>query len=863
VKPLVYISVIVSIFFAILVPALTGAAQTVLPPDVTLEGSLSLIWVDDPAHMEQSLPPLLYLNLEDGLKVAVIPDPQSSLSLEELLVLEGERVQVQGEWAVPPVSAASGVFLAKSALPVEQLIWAASANTPVLGTQRWLNILCKFADIPDEPYPVAHFQSMFANEYPALDHYWRELSYGKINLAGSMSYGWFNLPKPLGDYYNDYGTYEGLQILAQDCATAADSHVYFPDFVGVNFILNFSMGRAFGGRTTVFVDGSDLELRTTFLAAGHYIGVIAHEMGHAFGLPHSSGDYGYTYDNPWDVMSNYTGASKIYHPIYGWPAPHTIAYHKLLLGWISPERVFTATPGSRTTIHLERLALPQTGNYLIAVIPKAGTQRYFYTLEARSLDGYDQQLPGSGVIIHNVDIDRGDAPANLVDVDRNGNTADDGVMWEEGETFTDTNFGISVTIDQRTATGFVVTIDLQQPPPYDCTMQSDISLKECHALVSLYESTGGNNWKQNWYPFTFSPCSWHGVSCSDGKVKALWLSGLGLTGSIPTEIDVLEYLEFLDLSNNDLSGPIPPTITNLTRLVYLELSNNRLSGGIPAGLGSLNLGFLDLSGNTLSGPIPPDFGNFKGMYQLHLQNNKLSGSIPPELGNASWLHRLFLSNNDLEGDIPPELAKLYWLEELYLDRNRLSGSVPPQLADMLNLHTLDLSFNRLSGELSPAFANTSAAFTPLLSYNGLRVSDPALRSILDERDPGWEHTQTVPPGDLVASAPSWDRVVISWSPVLYTADGGYFEIGCAIESGGPYQPCGKTSGKNDTGITLLGLAPGRTHYLAARTFTPAHGEQKNDLWSEYSLEVSVTVPVLLEPDPIQPLTFFFLPLIHP
>jgi hypothetical protein len=32
--------------------------------------------------------------------------------------------------------------------------------------------------------------------------------------------------------------------------------------------------------------------------------VIEHEMGHGFGLPHSSGAYGQTYDNQWDVMSN-------------------------------------------------------------------------------------------------------------------------------------------------------------------------------------------------------------------------------------------------------------------------------------------------------------------------------------------------------------------------------------------------------------------------------------------------------------------------------------------------------------------------------------------------------------------------------
>jgi hypothetical protein len=30
---------------------------------------------------------------------------------------------------------------------------------------------------------------------------------------------------------------------------------------------------------------------------------VTHEMGHGFGMPHSSGPYSATYDSEWDVMS--------------------------------------------------------------------------------------------------------------------------------------------------------------------------------------------------------------------------------------------------------------------------------------------------------------------------------------------------------------------------------------------------------------------------------------------------------------------------------------------------------------------------------------------------------------------------------
>ena len=135
-------------------------------------------------------------------------------------------------------------------------------------------------------------------------------------------------------------------------------------------------------------------LRVTWLADWGYadISVVEHEMGHGFGLPHSSGMYGEIYDNYWDVMS--WDRHNIYtDPTYGKTGQHTIAYHKDLLGWLEePGNQYTVpTDGGVYTFNIERLALPVTDNYRMVILPVKNSDR-FYTLERRSVNGYDKIL---------------------------------------------------------------------------------------------------------------------------------------------------------------------------------------------------------------------------------------------------------------------------------------------------------------------------------------------------------------------------------------------------------------------------------------------------------------------------------------
>ena len=215
---------------------------------------------------------------------------------------------------------------------------------------------------------------------------------------------------------------------------------------------------------------------------------------------------------------------------------------------------------------------------------------------------------------------------------------------------------------------------------FDCQSVSEIPSSECEALVALFESTHGANWKENpgWLE-SDTPCSWYGVTCEDGHVTQLVLFDNGLSGPLPAELENLTNLRVIRMFNNQLSGSLSPKLGRLSSLMELDLGRNEFSGEIPAELGSLtNLTWLWLSGNELSGAIPAQLGDLEQLKQLNLASSRLSGSIPGELGKLKNLEGLDLSHNQLSGSIPAELVNLtntYWLDLSY---NQLSGALPDE-----------------------------------------------------------------------------------------------------------------------------------------------------------------------------------------
>jgi len=339
------------------------------------------------------------------------------------------------------------------------------------------------------------------------------------------------------------------------------------------------------------------------------------------------------------------------------------------------------------------------------------------------------------------------------------------------------------------------------------------------------------------------------------NLEVFWVWGNQLTGALPQWLGNMPSLQYMGLGNNSFSGTIPSTWQNLSdlrslnlwglglqgqipswlggfpQMRYLNLGNNQFSGEIPATLGNLsNLNYLYLHENQLTGAIPPQLGNVSNLYELSLYSNRLSGSIPPQLGNLLTLRRLNLSENQLNGVIPSQLGNPSGLRTLVLYNNQLSGSIPVSISALGSLVDFLVTGNQLEGSVP-------AALCPVTWYAYNRITGSGgCTSWWDTEYPNSGETQTVAPSQFDAIPFSTTEVLLTWQPIPYTSDGGYYELSYSTSPGGPFTVAGTTANKGINSHRVQGLRANTFYAFRIRAYTPAHDPlfQSNNLWSAYA-----------------------------
>lgn len=153
-----------------------------------------------------------------------------------------------------------------------------------------------------------------------------------------------------------------------------------------------------------------------------------------------------------------------------------------------------------------------------------------------------------------------------------------------------------------------------------------IYTSDYEALISLYDSTDGDNWVKN----------------------NNWKSDLPVSEWELVTVENYRVIE-IDLDNNYLSGKIPQNISNLTELTHLSLKHNSITG-IPKEIGELSkLKWFDIGYNLLK-EIPDELSNLSSIYWLYLDHNMIISV--PDLSSLTTLNYFRINDNYLNfGDI--------------------------------------------------------------------------------------------------------------------------------------------------------------------------------------------------------------------
>ncbi|MBL8299536.1 MAG: hypothetical protein JNN30_14460 [Rhodanobacteraceae bacterium] len=425
-----------------------------------IEGRLELTWGDsDPTA---GLGSQFRVTLVDaaGLRYALDP-AQARVGAGDVYALAGKRVAVElGGPATPQGLAVQAIVSADTE--------RSSIQPDVAGTTVWATLLCKFSDIATEQKPLSFFTGQYGNNPGELDHYWREVSYNKINLVGSAAYGWFTLPQPRS-FYVPAGGSANLNKLFDDCTAAANASVNFAangGLQGVNMMFNGDLdGFAWGGSRCATLDGINKCWSSTWNPPWSFnnSAPLSHEMGHAYGLPHANNSDGDSdpYDNPWDVMSD-AWSNAATDTTYGRIAKHISVWSRDRLVFIDAARKRTIdTDGSYPGLLLDRASLIGSTNLQMIIVRAAGAPTtQYYTIEARKRGGkYEASLAGDAVIIHSVNTTRSEPAWSVDATSPPANVANnEGSMFKVGETWAAPNNAFTVSVDAATAEGFRISI---------------------------------------------------------------------------------------------------------------------------------------------------------------------------------------------------------------------------------------------------------------------------------------------------------------------------------------------------------------------------------------------------------------------
>jgi M6 family metalloprotease-like protein len=391
------------------------------------------------------------------------------------------------------VEAATMTLLAPRRIVFLTLL-ALGAMPPALAAETVHKGIVVLVQFPDVRHQIdrSMVQARFSRH---LNAYVREMSYNQVSLQVDVTRTWYTLPEPVSRYRissRNLGVDKSrVSQLIDDALRAADAEVDFEDYA---FAVVFMGARVadygmvglcgfpgmLGWSTTRDLrtkSGNAVRGGVAIFTSQAHLGTLFHDVAHILGgvkdgkrmvpclydhdLQARPGPMRETFVDAtinlgfWDPMSCHYYRRQI-------GPPGLTAWTKLRLGWLDSSKVSTVKAGERTEVLLGPLEEGRSST-LVVKIPLSRTT--YYLVENRQPIGFDQGLPGSGVLIMYADDEvaecrHGQAPVKLVN-------ANPSIPHLEGAafdvatraSFQDDKRGVTIRLLEKTGGAYKVLVD--------------------------------------------------------------------------------------------------------------------------------------------------------------------------------------------------------------------------------------------------------------------------------------------------------------------------------------------------------------------------------------------------------------------
>jgi hypothetical protein len=267
-----------------------------------------------------------------------------------------------------------------SAAPQNQWQWKAKEQWP------WLVVKCKLSDQTGTNSPDAFYKNLMGADSENLREYFRDVSYGTIDMTGTTVMDTWYPMNIKGADYQKLSRRDKWQKCVDAAVANGVSTAAFPNRIIANYNAPYDGGASVGnGMCSVLVDSDATQQSAQF---------FAHEMSHCRGFNDAYDNSNHGNDNRSDIMScmacdGWANHNRVYS------GPGYSAPQQFISRWIPPQRSLALTPSTvktkkTVTVDLAPVTRPEANGYLMVKVGSSTTD--YYALEFRQPEGWDRGL---------------------------------------------------------------------------------------------------------------------------------------------------------------------------------------------------------------------------------------------------------------------------------------------------------------------------------------------------------------------------------------------------------------------------------------------------------------------------------------